>query len=301
MKSGFRNGIMRLAGEPLVHFFIIGALIYTAYAYTGGQAIEDDQKRITVTAGEITWLEDTWKKRWNRAPTPEELQGIVKQFLRERVLSSEATAMGLDKDDIVIRRRLAQKLEYLSQDVLDGGTPSDEELAAFFTENAKAYEAPAVLTLTHVFFDPDKRGEQALEEAKTQKPVLANLKVPPEEARAYGDSFLLQSYYPERTYGELSKLFGSGFVETLSDLSPGEWHGPVLSGYGVHLVYIHHRQDARPAKLEDVKERVLANWQDNRRKELSEKYLSGLLERYQVSIESEKPALKALEQTGAKQ
>ena len=111
----------------------------------------------------------------------------------------------------------------------------------------------------------------------------------------------MQSYYPERTYAELSKLFGSGFVETLVKLSPEEWHGPVLSGYGVHLVYIHHREEARPAILEDVKERVLAAWQDMKRKELSEKYLAGLLERYEISIESEKPTLKALEQTGAKQ
>lgn len=301
MKPGFGNRIASLAGEPLVHFFVIGALIYTAYAYTGGQVMEDDSKRITVTAGEITWLEDTWKKRWRRAPTQKELQGVVRQFLRERVLAREATAMGLDKDDVVIRRRLAQKLEYLSQDLLGGGTPSDEALAAFFAENAKAYEAPAVLTLTHVFFDPDKRGEQALAEAKTQKPVLANLKVAPEEVRDYGDPFMLQSYYPERTYAELVKLFGGGFVKTLSGLSVGEWHGPVLSGYGVHLVYIHHRQEARPAKLEAVKDRVLRDWREKRRKALSEKYLSGLLERYDVSIESENPALKALERPGAKQ
>jgi len=301
MRPSLRNGIARLAGEPLVHFFIIGALIYAAYAYTGSKAIEDDGNKISVTAGEITWLEDTWKKRWNRPPTPEELQGIVKQLLRERVLSQEATAMGLDKDDVVIRRRLAQKLEYLSQDVLGGGTPSNEELEAFFEKNAKAYEEPAVLTLTHIFFDPDKRGAQALEEAKTQKPVLANLKVPPEDSRDYGDPFMLQSYYPERTYAELTKLFGTGFVETLSKLQAGEWHGPVLSGYGVHLVYIHHRQDARPAKLVDVKDKVLLDWQDKRREELSEKYLSGLLERYEVSIESEDPTLKALERPGVDQ
>ena len=105
----------------------------------------------------------------------------------------------------------------------------------------------------------------------------------------------------ERTYAELSKLFGSGFVETLVKLSPEEWHGPVLSGYGVHLVYIHHREEAHPAKLEDVKDRVLAAWQDMKRKEVSEKYLAGLLERYKVSIESENSALKALEQPGVTQ
>ena len=301
MKYGFYSRIVKLVGEPLVHFFIIGALIYVAFAYTGGQVIEDDTRRITITAGEITWLQDVWKKKWNRPPTPQELQGIVKQLLRERVLASEATAMGLDKDDIIIRRRLAQKLEYLSQDLLGGGTPSDEELTVFFAENAKAYEVPAVVTMSHVFFDPDKRGAQALEEAKTQKVVLASLKVPSHETRDYGDPFLLQSYYPERTYAELAKLFGSGFVETLTGLSEGTWHGPVLSGYGVHLVYIHHRLEARPAKLTDVKERVLADWQDKSRNELSEKYLTGLLERYQVSIESLSPALKALEQSEVKQ
>ena len=162
-------------------------------------------------------------------------------------------------------------------------------------------DCPAVLTLTHVFFDPDKRGDQALEEAKTQKVVLANQKVAPTDAGSYGDQFLLQSYYPERNYAELSKLFGSGFVETLSKLPEGEWHGPVLSGYGVHLVYIHHRKKARAAKLEDVKDRALAAWQDMKRKEVSENYLAGLLERYQIRIESEKPALQALEQTRAKQ
>jgi hypothetical protein len=301
MKAGLRNRIRRFSGEPLLHFFVIGALIYAAYAFTGERNYEDEAKRITITAGEITWLEDVWNKRWNRAPTPRELEGVVRQLLRERVLSSEAIAMGLDKDDIVIRRRLSQKLEYLSQDLAGAGTPTDEELAAFLTQNAKAYETPALVTLTHIFFDPDKRGDQALEEAKTQKVVLANLKVAPTDARSYGDQFLLQSYYPERSYAELSKLFGSGFVETLVKLSPEEWHGPVLSGYGVHLVYIHHREEARPAKLEDVKDRVLAAWQDMKRKQLSEKYLAGLLERYEVSIESEKPTLKALEQTGAKQ
>ena len=301
MKSSIQNRLRKFASQPLVQFFAIGALIYAAYAYMGDQAIDDGGKQIAVTAGEIAALEDSWKKRWNRAPTPQELQGVVRQLLRERVLAREATAMGLDRDDVVIRRRLAQKLEYLSQDLLGVGTPSDEELAAFLAQNARAYEKPAFVTLTHIFFDPDTRGEQALEEAKNQKVVLANLKVAPTDARSYGDQFMLQSYYPERTYADLSKLFGSGFVDALKELSVGEWHGPVLSGYGVHLVYIHHREDAVPAKLEDVKDRVLADWQEKRRKELGEKYLSGLLERYQVSIESENPALKSLEQSGAKQ
>jgi len=285
--------------QPLLHFFVIGALIYAAYGFMGAPDAEENARRISITQGEIASLQESWKKRWNRPPTSKELQSVVKQFLRERLLAREATAMGLDKDDIVIRRRLSQKLEYLSQDLLGGGTPSDEQLAAFFAENAKAYEEPALVTMTHIFFDPDKRGDKTLEQAESQKRALAALKVPPEDARGYGDPFMLQTYYPERTYAELTKLFGSGFVETVSGLSQGEWHGPVLSGYGVHLVYIHHRKEARPAKLEAVKDRVLLDWQEKRRKELSEKYLAGLLERYRIEIESEDPALKTLERSGA--
>jgi peptidyl-prolyl cis-trans isomerase C len=301
VKFSIQNWLRKFSGEPLVQFFAIGALIYAAYAYTDDRAVEENGERISITTGQIAALEDAWKKRWNRAPTPQELQGVVRQLLRERVLAREAMAMGLDRDDVVIRRRLAQKLEYLSQDLLGIGTPSNEELAMFLAENARAHETPASVTMTHIFFDPDERGEQALEEAKNQKVVLSDLKVAPTDARSYGDQFMLQSYYPERTYAELSKLFGSGFVDSLKELSVGEWHGPVLSGYGVHLVYVHHREDAAPAKLEDVKGRVLADWQDMKRKELSEKYLSGLLERYQVSIESKDPVLKGLEQSGPKQ
>ena len=291
---------MKLLKEPLIQFCVIGAMIYAAYAFTGNQAVEDSVKRIAVTAGQIKALEDAWRKRWNRAPTTQELQGVVRQSLRERVLAREAIAMGLDKDDIVIQRRLSQKLEYLSQDLLGAGTPSAQELAAFLEKNAKTYETPARVTLTHIFFDPDERGQQALEEAKSQKVVLANLKVPPTDARSYGDQFMLQSYYPQRSYAELARLFGSGFVETLTKLAPKQWHGPVLSGYGVHLVYIHHREEALPAKLSDVRERILADWQNMKRKELSEKYLAGLIERYEVSVESEKPELKALDQKGTK-
>ena len=285
MKSGFQNRLMKLAGEPLVHFFMIGALIYAAYAYTGGPVVEDDERSISITAGEITWLQDVWEKKWNRAPTQKELQGIVKQFLRERVLASEATAMGLDREDVVIRRRLAQKLEYLSQDLLGGGTPSDEDIAAFFAGNAKAYEVPAVLTLSHVYFDPDKRGAQALEEAKTQKPVLASLKVPPEDSRGYGDPFLLQGYYPERTYAELAKLFGGGFVETLTGLSVGEWHGPVRSGLGFHLIRLDSRTPGRLPELAEIRPVVDREWSNERRLAVRDEMNASLLEGYDVVIE----------------
>ena len=288
--------LSRFVREPLLHFAVLGALIYAAYGTFGTRVEEETPKTISVAAGEITWLADFWEKRWNRPPTDEELQGLVRQLLRERILAMEATSMGLARDDVVVRRRLAQKLEYLSQDVLGGSTPSEEDLRAFLADNPKDYERPAVLTLTHIFFDPDKRDETTLEDAKAQKRELVDNNVQPESARDYGDKFLLQNYYPERTYPDLAKLFGTGFTEQLPALAVGQWHGPVLSGYGVHLVYIHHREEAQPARFEDVKERLLEDWRDAKRKELSEKYLARLIADYDISIESDNPALKQLEQ-----
>ncbi len=109
---------MKLMLEPLIHFLIIGAAIFGLYGLMGQQEAEEQERAITITAGEIGWLTDTWKKRWNRPPTPEERAGLVNQSLRETILYREAVAMGLDRDDTIIRRRLAQKLEFLAQDLI---------------------------------------------------------------------------------------------------------------------------------------------------------------------------------------
>jgi len=109
---------MKLLREPLVHFLVIGAAIFVLFGLMGQRDVEDKERAITITSGEINWLTDAWKMRWNRPPTEKERKGLIDQYLREMILYREAVAMGLDKDDTVIRRRLAQKLEFLSQDLI---------------------------------------------------------------------------------------------------------------------------------------------------------------------------------------
>ncbi len=245
----------------------------------------EDDRRIVISAGEVEWLRDSWKKRWSRPPTVEELDGIVRAYLRELVLSREAVAMGLDKDDTVIRRRLAQKLEFLSQDLVELTSPSDDELAAYMNENVARYEAPAVATMTQIFYDPDKRDDQVLEEAERQKNILNALEFDPDHMNGLGDSFFLQKYYPERSQSEIARLFGGGFAESVSDLPVATWSGPILSGYGVHLVYIHDLQAAVPPALDEVREKILQDWKDEKRKELSDSYITNLLAQYDVKVE----------------
>jgi peptidyl-prolyl cis-trans isomerase C len=196
-------------------------------------------------------------------------------------------AMGLDRDDSVIRRRLAQKLEFLSQDLISPQPPTDDELQAYFTEHLERYQTPDLMTMTHVFIDPDLRGDQTLTDAEAIKEKLIALREPPQDAQSYGDSFMLQSYYPERSKAELLKLFGSGFAKSVFELEPGQWHGPVLSGYGTHLVYVHDHQKAEPPLLADVEEQVRKDWENDKRTELNAQFVDSMIARYDVIIEED--------------
>ena len=276
---------MKFFREPLVHFLAIGAALFVIFGLWGQKDAEEQERAITITAGEIGWLTDSWQKRWNRPPTDKEREGIINQYLREMILYREAVAMGLDKDDTVVRRRLAQKLEFLSQDLITPQPPTGEELQSYFETHIDRYQAPDLITFTHVFIDPDKRGEHTLTDAETIRTELIALKQPPQDARSFGDPFMLQSYYPERSEAELLKLFGSGFARSVFELAPQQWHGPVLSGYGTHLVYVHDRQEAQPPVFADVKEQVRQQWESDKREQLNEQFVASIVARYDVTIE----------------
>jgi peptidyl-prolyl cis-trans isomerase C len=245
---------LKFLREPLVHFVLIGAGIYLLYGVFAEPAPEADDKTIVVTAGELEWMQTSWQQRWNRPPTPEEFDGLVQQYIRETVLYREALTMGLNQHDQVIRRRLAQKLEFLAKDLVALTPPTEEELQAYFAEHQ-------LIAL----------GDRI------------------DEAGEFGDSFMLQTYYPDKDLLEIRKSFGSGFVETLTELSPGQWHGPVLSGYGVHLVYVSHINQPAPPVFADKRERVMQDWKTDRGEELNEKFYANLRENYTIVIEEPDP------------
>ena len=151
--------------------------------------------------------------------------------------------------------------------------------------NGKRYEAPATATMTQIFYDPDKRGVETLKAAKSQKTILNSRAFDAADVNTLGDPFLLQRYYPGRTQAEIARLFGSGFAEAIAGLSEKTWNGPILSGYGVHLVYIHSRQAAIPPKFPKVRRKVLQDWKNEEQKVLSDRYIANLLAKYDVKVE----------------
>ena len=276
---------MKFLREPLVHFMVIGAAIYLLYAVFAEPAAEATDKTIIVSAGEIEWMNTAWQKRWNRPPTSEELDGLIEQYIKETVLYREALTMGLNQHDTVIRRRLAQKLEFLAKDLVALTPPTEEELQAYFNEHRGYYTEPIRFTFTQVFIDPDKRGDATLDDAERIKAMLIAKADVIDDVGGLGDGLMLQSHYPEKNQAEIQKQFGNGFAETLVDLSPGRWHGPVLSGYGVHLVYVHSIIEPPATVLDDVRERVTLDWETEKGIELNDKFYDSLRQQYTIIIE----------------
>jgi len=276
---------VKLLREPLLHFMFIGAVIYLLYGVFAEPVPEADDKTIVVTAGEIEWMQTAWQKRWNRLPTAEEFDGLIQQYIKETVLYREALTMGLNQHDQVIRRRLAQKLEFLAKDLVALTPPTEAELQSYFDENQARYQQPVLYTFTQVFIDPDKRGDATLEDAEVIKQTLILKGDDIADVGAFGDDFMLQNYYPEKDAVEIQKLFGSGFTESLAELSPGQWHGPVLSGYGVHLVYISSISEPPAPEFAALRERVVQDWTMERGEELNDKFYASLRDQYTVVIE----------------
>ncbi|MCK6370078.1 MAG: peptidyl-prolyl cis-trans isomerase [Gammaproteobacteria bacterium] len=283
------NLARRLAREPLVHFALLGAVLFIAYeqldpAWSGGAAAEE----IVVTAGRVRSLAGTFARTWQRPPTPAELDGLVEDYIREEVLYREALALGLDRDDTVVRRRLRQKLEFLSEDMA-AAEPTAEELAAFFAENATAYQREAELTFAQVFLDPSKRGDRLEADAARLLETLRN-RTNASETAVIGDSLMLEGRYEQVTATDVARLFGAAFEIALRDQPLGQWSGPLRSGYGAHLVLVETRTPGQTPGLAEVRDMVARDWSEARRQRMLDEHYQSLRERFRIRIEALPPA-----------
>ncbi len=275
---------MNFLRQPLVQFILIGAIIATAYGLLGGGAADD--RTVTISAAEIARLEATWRAQWNRPPLPQELDGLIRSQVRERVLYQEALSMGLGDDDPVVRRVIAQKLELLYNDLVELSlSPTDQELRAYFAANVDRYQPPPRMTVTQIFFNPDERQEATLPDAEAAVARLRDSGAAAEGTEDLGDSLMLQRYYPQHTEAEIARLFGAEFAAEVAGLAAGEWHGPLSSGYGVHLVYVHDRIEPPVPPFEAVADRVRVDWMNERRREMADTYFADLLDSYEVIVE----------------
>lgn len=277
---------MKVLGEPLIQFLFIGLCIYGAYAFYGVPDEGAENKTVTVSSERIGAFISGWESRWKRPPTNQELTGLINQFIREDIFYREAMAMGLDRDDPITRRRLAKKLEFLSKDIASLKEPVAGELEQYFENNKEKYKIPNLITFAHVFIDPEKRRDATMDDAAKLLAHLQSTGPPDENTFRQGDRFMLQNYYPEKSELAIRKQFGSDFASAVMKLEPGKWHGPVLSGYGIHLVYVDTLTIAPTPLFKEVEEHVMQNWLSDQQEQFNEVFFENLKSRYEIVIEN---------------
>jgi hypothetical protein len=275
--------VKRLLTEPLLHFLLLGTAVFVVFAILDRP---DSLKagNIVVTAGKIEHLRASFTRVWQRPPSVDELDGLIQDYVREEVLAREAVALGLDRDDTVIRRRLRQKMEFIANDLAAQAEPSDEELREYLAQHPDLFRSEPRLTFRQVYLNPERRGDAVQQDAAR---LLAELHRAGTQAdfAAMGDSTLLSPELVDVRMSEVAGMFGALFVRQLSQLPPGRWQGPVLSSYGVHLVFLEARTDGRLPELQEIRQAVAREWANAHRLEANERFYQELLRWYTVTIE----------------
>lgn len=260
----------RLLREPLLYFLAAGAALF----FIGDVLGDDPNTRIVVSDAQRDRLAAQWRAQMGRPPSADELNALIEQWIREEIYYREAVAMGLDQDDVILRRRLAQKLTFLTEDLATAVPPGEAALQDYYAAHADRYRQAERFTFSHRFFSTERHDDAR---------AAALEALPPSGSEpAPGDPFMLQSSYVERSTREIAQLFGREFAAALPTLPLETWSEPVPSAYGWHLVRVDARRPARQLAYPEVAERVLTDYLQTRREQANEAQFAALRARYQV-------------------
>lgn len=267
--------------EPLLHFLLLGALLFVLYGWVRGPA-PNERGNIAITVGRIEQMTVTFQRTHQRLPGPGELDELIEDAIREEVYYREALALGLDQDDTIVRRRLRQKLEFVTEEAAP--EPSDAELQAFLQKHPALFRGERRYSLSQLYLDPERHRPRLAEDAKLWLAELERRGGPSADPSGLGDPSLLPPRIEQLGAGELSRLFGTEFEQAAQTLPVGQWTGPVHSGVGAHLVLLSTRDEQRAPALSDVRDEVRRQWVLAWRTETNARYYAELRQRYVVSV-----------------
>jgi hypothetical protein len=269
-----------LLKEPLFQFLVLGAALFGLFHFVG-KTKTDAPEKIVVSSARINNLADGFARTWRRPPGKEELQGLVDDYIRDEVFYREGRAAGLDRDDVIIRRRVRQKMEFFAEDA-SVPEPSEAELAAYLAANPERFKTEDRLTFHQVFLSATRRGAAIDRDSQQVSNALADTAV---DTTAIGDSFLLGEEFQTVSLSELAGIFGDVFAKRMSVIEQGRWQGPVPSSFGQHFVYISERIPGSLPALDAVRDAVRREWSNARRLEAEQKLYGSLRERYEIVVE----------------
>ncbi len=282
------NPLIRVLREPLLHFLILGALLFGLYFWVVGGSLTSDSSKpqIDISAGTVEFLKTTWQKQWGRSPNSKELQTLVDNYIHDEVLYQQALELGLDENDTIVRRRLIQKMQFLTEDVSPVAEPSDEVLQAYLADHADRYTIPDKLSFAQIYFSRDMRRDRTDSEAQD---FLNQLQANPnlEQFQQLGDRSMLPITYTLVSDQTLTNTFGGTFAQEMAGVTEKGWQGPFHSAYGSHLVYVSDIQQGRLATLAEVRRDVRRDWMRDQRQQLDKLFYQQLRDRYTISIDQD--------------
>ncbi|MDP5220551.1 peptidylprolyl isomerase [Ruegeria sp. 2205SS24-7] len=266
---------MRILKEPLFHFFLIGVAIFIWFHIVAPETeTVESLAIITIDEDDVARLADQFEARWKRRPNDAELEALVNASIREEVLVREARKLGLDRGDSVIRSRLSQKMDFLTEAIATSVVPEEEELEAFLNQNPARYATPDRVAFTQIFLGEDPSEAQI-------EASLAALKAGQEVTDSDASTFLPASM-PLTVTRVIDSVFGPGFSEGLLEVETGPWGGPVQSGYGVHLVQVRAFEPSRTPALSEIHSDVLRDWRRAASEDLAHAQYDSLVQNYEI-------------------
>ena len=268
----------RLVREPLVHFLLLGALLFLLFAWLDrdeGTARDE----IVVDEALVTHLASRFERSRLRRPSAAELDAVIEAWVREEILYREGLEMGMDIDDPIVRRRVAQKMEIFSE-TLAPYAVSEQELGAWLAENMEQYRIEPTLTFRQVYFDPDRHGDAVEDVIESARQRLED-----DADAAVGETTLLPARQTSVRPSLVARSFGQAFAEAIADAESGVWFGPVRSGFGLHLVLVESREEGREPRLEEVRNAVERDLLAQRIDDSRNAFYKALRERYTVRVE----------------
>jgi len=268
--------------EPLLHFLLIGAALFLLYRVLNG-GDTGAPREIVVTPSQVAALKENFSRTWLRPPTPVEMNGLIDDYVREEVFYREAIAMGLDRDDTVVRRRLRQKMEFISEDLAQVQAPSDAELTKFLESHRDQFLEPSRVSFEQVYFSTERRGEGARRDAERTLEAL-QFRGAARGPGYPGDPSLLPPTMDDASPQDVANAFGEAFAKQLDEAPLQQWSGPLQSTYGLHLVRVTTRTAGAHPSLAEIRPMVLREWQAEQTRRRGDEFYQSLRKKYEVRI-----------------
>lgn len=278
------RAIKNIIKEPIAHFIIIGVVVFLFYSFIKGSYVDKDHA-IQITKSDVEAIINKWMAQMKRPPAKQEVDIFLEDYVQREILFREAKAMGLDKNDIVVKNRMLQKLDFLTNDLLITGTPTDAEALKYFNNNPEKYIVPGKIDFIHIYFNLDKRSfDEAKQTALEVKKNLSISSTVPNNYFENGDLFILPYEFYGLSKADVTNKFGkSELSEEVLGLEEKKWGGPFLSSYGLHLVYVSNKKPSQALQFEEVKSDIKDILIKDKRKEAKKRIISELKKKYVIT------------------